>query len=177
MLGMSSPEWSRYMRDELGLAMDPAEISREVVRLMMRHYRDRLPLMNGADGAVRSLAGEWPLAMASAANREIIDLVIELAGWAGLFAVTVSAEEVAHGKPEPDVYLDAVGRLGSTPGDCVAIEDSSAGIRSAAAAGLSVVAIPNRAFPPEASVLAQADLLLGSIEELDSGAIRRAASA
>ena len=174
MLGMSSPEWSRYMREELGLAMSQDQISSAVVELMVDKYRDQLPSIPGADGAVRRLSARWALGLASASNREIIDLVMELAGWGALFEVTVSAEEVGRGKPAPDVYLEAVRRLGRRPHRCVAVEDSSAGIRSAGAAGLAVVAIPNRTYPPGPSSLALADVVVESIFVLDEEQILRA---
>jgi len=176
MLGMSSTEWSRYMRDELALPLEPEEISAAVVAILMRRYRDGLPLLPEADGAVRRIAALWPLGLASSSNREIIDLVLEVSGWAQLFRVTVSSEEVARGKPAPDVYLEAAHRLGGRPDRCVAVEDSSAGIGSAHAAGLAVVAIPNRTYPPDPDVLDQADLVLESLAELDGQAIKQAAA-
>jgi HAD superfamily hydrolase (TIGR01509 family) len=176
MLGMSSPEWSRYMREQLNLEMPLQEISPAVVELMLDRYRRELPLIAGADAAVRRLARAWPLGMASASNREVIDAVIELGGWQSLFRVTVSAEEVPRGKPAPDVYLEAVRRLDGKPAGCVAIEDSAVGIAAAHAAGLGVVAIPNRVFPPEPAALALADVVLGSIAELDGATVARAGS-
>jgi HAD superfamily hydrolase (TIGR01509 family) len=176
MLGMSSTEWSRYMRDELGLPLDPEEISAEVVRTLERRYRRQLPLLPGADEAARRIGARWPLGLASSSNREIIDLVLELTGWTDLFGVTVSSEQVERGKPAPDVYLEAVRRLGPAPERCVAIEDSGAGIGSARAAGLAVVAIPNRHYPPEPEVLEQADVVLGSLAELDEQTVARAAA-
>jgi HAD superfamily hydrolase (TIGR01509 family) len=164
------------MHEQLGLKMEPDAISAAVVELMAARYRDRLPLIEGAEEAVRRLSARWPLGLASASNRAIIDLVMQLAGWVDLFAVTVSAEEVDHGKPQPDVYLEAVRRLGEAAGQCVAIEDSSAGIRSASAAGLGVVAIPNRAFPPDSRALGLADAVLESISELGAEQILQAAS-
>jgi HAD superfamily hydrolase (TIGR01509 family) len=166
MLGMSSPEWSRYLRDELGVAMELEAINEAVVATLERRYRDALPLIPGATDAVRRLAGRWPLGLASSSNRPIIDLVLREAGIAGCFAVTVSSEEVARGKPAPDVYLEALRRLGAEPGRSVAIEDSGNGLRSAAAAGMGVVAIPNREFPPDPGALALAGVVLGSIGEL-----------
>jgi len=166
MLGMSSPEWSRYMREELGLEMEPGEISTAVAELLETMYRERLPLLAGADAAVRSLAERYPLGLASSSNRATIDLVLELAGWMDRFTTTVSSEEVAAGKPAPDVYVEASRRLALAPGECVAIEDSEVGIRAARAAGLAVVAIPNRSYRPRADVLSSADLVLASITEL-----------
>ena len=175
MMGMSSPEWSRYMHDEIGLPDPPEEIAAEVVRRLEELYRERLPVIPGAIEAVRRLGQRWPLGVASSSNRPLIDLFIELTGTAALFQATVSSEEVARGKPAPDVYLEAARRLGVDPGRAVAIEDSENGIRSAAAAGMHVIAIPNRAFPPSAEALALASVVLDSIEELQPEAVEQAA--
>ena len=175
MMGMSSPEWSRYMHDEIGLPDPPEEIAAEVVRRLEELYRERLPVIPGAIEAVRRLGQRWPLGVASSSNRPLIDLFIELTGTAALFQATVSSEEVARGKPAPDVYLEAARRLGVDPGRAVAIEDSENGIRSAAAAGMHVIATPNRAFPPSAEALALASVVLDSIEELQPEVVEHAA--
>jgi HAD superfamily hydrolase (TIGR01509 family) len=166
MMGMSSPEWSRYMRDTIGLPEEPEEISAEVVRRLEEIYRRELPLLPGAVEAVRALAARWPLGLASSSNRELIDLVLEESGLAPLFAATVSSEEVPRGKPAPDVYLEAARRLEEPPGRCAAVEDSAAGIRSAHAAGLLVVAVPNPDFPPPAEALALADEVVDTVGEV-----------
>ena len=171
MMGMSSLEWSRYMSEELGVPMTPEQISAAVAGRLERLYREHLPLLPGARRAVTSLAPRWPLAVASSANRPVLELVLELAGLGDCFAATVSSEEVPHGKPAPDVYLEAARRLSREPAGCAAVEDSASGLRSAAAAGMSVIAIPNRSFPPDAQALAKADVVLGSIEALDPGVI------
>ncbi len=166
MMGMSSPEWSRYMHEELGLAEPPAEISAEVVQRMVGLYREQLPLIPGAREAIERLAARWPLGLASSSNRPLIDLALELAGVKEYFAVAVSSEEVARGKPAPDVYLEAAARLGVEPARCAAIEDSRNGIRSAVAARMCVIAVPNRAFPPGEEALDEADAAVGSLDEL-----------
>lgn len=166
MLGMSSTEWSRYMREELALPLDPSEISAAIAELVASSYREHLPLIAGADLAVRALADRRPLGLASSSNRQTIDLVLALTNWTGRFAVTTSSEEVAAGKPASDVYLETAKRLGENPASCVAVEDSGVGIESACAAGLAVVAVPNRAYPPSADALGKADLVLDSISEL-----------
>ena len=166
MMGMSSPEWSRYMHDVIGLTEPPEEISREVVRRIEDRYRERLPLIDGAVAAIERLAARWPLGLASSSNRELIDLALELSGVDRYFGVSVSSEEVARGKPAPDVYLEAMGRLGVMPERAAAIEDSRSGIRSAKAAGMRVVAIPNPHFPPGKEALALADVVLRSLDEL-----------
>ena len=171
MMGMSSLEWSRYMRDEIGIDEEPEEISAEVVRRLERIYRDELPLLDGAVEAVERVAARWPVAVASSSNRELIDLVLELSGLARLFAATVSSEEVPRGKPSPDVYLEAARRLGVAPERCAAVEDSENGILSAKAAGMRVVAIPNPLYSPNDEALAAADEVLGSLAELTLEAI------
>jgi HAD superfamily hydrolase (TIGR01509 family) len=171
MLGMSSHEWSHYMSEQLGIALAPAAISQQVVADVEARYRANLPVIEGADQAVHRLAAHWQLGLASSSNREVIELVLSLTGWSTQFAVTVSSDEVPRGKPAPDVYLEAARRLGATPALCVAVEDSGAGIRSSKAAGLCTIAIPNRAFPPEPEILSQAEIVLGSISELDVAAV------
>lgn len=166
MMGMSSTEWSAYMHEELGVKLSPQEISDLVVSLVADLYRRRLPLLPGAHEVVTGLASRWPLALASSANRSVIELVLELADLRGCFATAVSSEEVPRGKPAPDVYLEAARRLDVAPEGCVAVEDSSNGLRSAAAAGMVVVAVPNREFPPDEDALAVADLTLDTLTEL-----------
>ena len=166
MMGMSSPEWSSYMHDELGLVESPAAINDEVVRRMLARYRADLPLIDGAVDAVRRLAAEFPLAVASSSNRPLIEAVLDQAGIAELFAEVVSSEEVARGKPAPDVYVEAARRLGVDPTRCAAVEDSSNGIRAAHAAGMRVLALPNAHYPPAPDILALADAVLASPREL-----------
>jgi HAD superfamily hydrolase (TIGR01509 family) len=173
MMGMSSVEWSRYMHDRVGLPEPPEEISAEVVRRLEEIYRRELPLIDGAAEAVERLAEHWPLGLASSSNRELIDLVLELSGLTRLFQVTVSSEEVPRGKPAPDVYLEAARRLGVAPARCAAVEDSENGIRSAKAAGMYVLAIPNRVYPPAEDALDLADAVLTSVKELTPEIIER----
>jgi HAD superfamily hydrolase (TIGR01509 family) len=175
MMGMSSTEWSRYLHEVVGLSGPPEAINRDVVDRMLARYSERLPLIDGAVDAVKRIAQQWPLGVASSSNRELIDLVLEVSGLAPYFEATVSSEEVARGKPAPDVYLEAARRLGVEPARSVAIEDSASGIRSAHAADMHVVAIPNRAFPPPAEIVALADVGLGSIGELGPDTIREVA--
>ena len=174
MMGMSSTEWSRYMHEVLGLPEPPEEINREVVQRMLGRYSEHLPLIDGAVDAVKRVAVHWPLGVASSSNRELIDHVLELSGLALYFKVTVSSEEVERGKPAPDVYLEAAQRLAVEPSCSAAIEDSANGIRSAHAAGMHVVAIPNRAFPPPPDVLALANVVLESVKELDPDVVMAA---
>jgi HAD superfamily hydrolase (TIGR01509 family) len=171
MMGMSSVEWSRYMHDVIGLKDPPGEISAEVVRRLEATYREELPLIDEAPEAVARLAERWSLAVASSSNRPIIDLVLELGGLDRFFRATVSSEEVARGKPSPDVYLEAARRLGVAPTKSAAIEDSRNGILSAKAAGMRVIAIPNKRFPPGEEALAEADVVLESISELAPAAM------
>jgi HAD superfamily hydrolase (TIGR01509 family) len=166
MMGMSSPEWAGYLHDELGVPLDPEEISDVVVRRLERIYRERLPLIDGAGEVVERLGARLPLGLASSSNREIIDLFLDLSGLGPHFAVTLSSEEVARGKPAPDVYLEVMHRMGADAADSIAVEDSENGIRAARAAGMRVVAVPNPHYPPDPTVLAEADDVVDSLHEL-----------
>jgi HAD superfamily hydrolase (TIGR01509 family) len=168
MMGMSSREWSAYLRDALGVPLSAAQINERVIQGLLRRYQTHLPLLPGATDAVHRLAQRWPLALASSSNRPVINAVLDLAGLAPFFAVTVSSEEVARGKPAPDVYLEAARQLGMIPAGCTVIEDSANGIRAGISAGMTVVAIPNREFPPPPDVLKLARVVVPDISELSA---------
>ena len=177
MLGMSSPEWSRFMHDELSVPLEPQAISAGVVERLAARYRAALPIIPGAVEAVERIASRWPLGLASSSNPEIIELVLEQSGLADRFAVALSSQETGRGKPAPDVYLAALEALGVQPRVSVAIEDSGNGIRAAHSAGMRVVAIPNPDFPPGDEALAQAAVVLNSIAELTPAVVTYSAAA
>jgi HAD superfamily hydrolase (TIGR01509 family) len=173
MMGMSAPEWSRYLHDELGVALEPAEINSRVVERLLAGYRRELPLIPGAVDAVKRVAARWPVGLASSADREVIEAVLAGSGLADTFGATVAGEEVARGKPAPDIYLEAARRLGVEPTRSAAVEDSTNGLKAAAAAGTLVVALPNREFPPEPEALELAALVLDSLDELSPELLER----
>lgn len=163
MMGMSTPEWADYLATTVGVRGDAAERTLEA---MAARYAEHLPTLPGAVEAVQRLAARWPLALVSSSARGLIDASLVSLGITDLFSVTVSTEEVASGKPAPDGYLRACELLGVHPSRAVAIEDSSNGLRSASAAGMSVIAIPHEAFPPAADALALADVIVAHLDEV-----------
>jgi HAD superfamily hydrolase (TIGR01509 family) len=166
MMGMSSKEWSSYMHDRLGVPMSPEDINDDVVRRVASAYEEHLPLLPHAVVTVRELAARWPLGVASSSNRPIIELVLERSGVRDCFAAVVSSEEVANGKPAPDVYLAVARELDVDAADCVAIEDSTNGIKAAVAAAMRTIAVPNREFRPADDVLATAAGVVPSLAEV-----------
>jgi HAD superfamily hydrolase (TIGR01509 family) len=166
LMGMSTAEWSAYISTDFGVGLTPQQVAERVVAAMAAEYSEHLPLLPGAIDAVHSLSGRYPLAVASSSPRSLIETVLDTADLASAFAAVVSSEEVPRGKPAPDVYLAAADRLSVPPKSCAAIEDSSNGLRSAAAAGLTVIAIPRPEYPPAADALASARLVLTSLTDL-----------
>jgi HAD superfamily hydrolase (TIGR01509 family) len=173
MMGMSSVEWSRYMAEQLGVPGTPEEINREIVRRMLERYGEAPPLIAGAVDAVRRAASRWPLAIASSSNPELIEVVLRVAGLSELFPVAVSSQQVARGKPAPDVYLEAARRLDVAADRCVAIEDSSNGMRSAVAAGMALIAVPNEHYPPDEDALALAAARVHTVAEITPELVER----
>jgi HAD superfamily hydrolase (TIGR01509 family) len=171
MMGMSTAEWSKYISDDFGLRLNAQQVAELVTAAMAAEYAAYLPLLPGAVAAVRDLSARWPLAVASSAPKSLIDAVLDASGLRPAFAAAVSSEEVARGKPAPDVYLEAAARLGVPPAACAAVEDSSNGLRSAAAAGLVVIAVPRPEYPPAADALRQARVVLDSLTELTTDTI------
>ena len=166
MMGMSAPEWSRYMRDTLGVPLSEADIDQRVVQRVLSAYAHALPVLPGAAAAVSRLAARWPLALASSSNRVVIEAALRGLHLEHAFRAVVSSEEVPRGKPAPDVYLEAAEQMGVRADQVVAVEDSANGIRSAVSAGMRVVAIPNREFPPPPPVLSTASVVVASLDEL-----------
>ena len=175
MMGMSSPEWSAYMHDELAVPYEPERINELVVERMAAGYAEELPLLPGAIDAVETLAARWPLGLASSSNREIINAFLDLSGLRDRFRVTTSSEEVGRGKPSPDVYLEVAARLGADTARCVAVEDSSNGLRAAAAAGMAVIAVPNPHYPPAPDALALAAATVMTPGEVTPALVERVA--
>ena len=171
MMGMSTAEWSAYMNEDFGIPLPPATIAEQVIAAMKEEYRAHLPLLPGAVEAVFALSGRWLLAVASSAPKSLIEAVLDASGMRPAFRAAVSSEEVPRGKPAPDVYLEAAARLGRPAASCAAIEDSSNGLRSAAAAGCTVIAVPRPEYPPAADAFGLARLTLDSLTELTPEAI------
>jgi HAD superfamily hydrolase (TIGR01509 family) len=167
-MGANSRGWSRIMHDRLDLELDDAEIEREIVdRVVARFARDGAPRIDGAVEAVRRIAASRPVAIASSAHRRVIDAALEATGLAGTFAVVLSSDEVEHGKPAPDVYLEVARRLGADPARALVVEDSKNGVLAGKAAGMTVVLIPNHAVPPAPGAVEAADIVLDRLAELD----------
>jgi HAD superfamily hydrolase (TIGR01509 family) len=171
MMGMSTMEWAGYLSGELGVDLPPEQVAALVIERMTARYRDRLPFMSGAADAVRRMAERWPLGLASSSPPVLIDAVLDAAGIRQLFPVAMSTERVAHGKPAPDIYLAVAERMGVRPDRCVAVEDSSNGLRSAAAAGLAVIAVPHPRYPPDPDALDKARLVLPGLAGLAPAAV------
>ena len=166
MMGMNTAEWSRHLSEDIGIPQPPERVATDVLAEMAARYRTSLPLIPGAVDAVHRLGERFTLGLASSSARVIVDQVLETAGLTGAFRVTLSTEEVPRGKPHPDVYVEAARLLGFPPAECAAIEDSSNGLRAAAAAGLAVVAVPHGVYPPAPDALAKASLVVHGVDEL-----------
>jgi HAD superfamily hydrolase (TIGR01509 family) len=172
LMGMSTGEWARYLSDELGVGRTDEQVATDVVDEMVRRYTASVPLIPGADAVVRELARSWPLGLASSSPPRLIEAVLTTSGLADTFAVALSTEGMPHGKPAPDIYLAVANRLGQDSAACVAVEDSSNGVRSAAAAGMFVIAVPDRRYPLDHDARRRADLVVDSLAAVTPDAVR-----
>jgi HAD superfamily hydrolase (TIGR01509 family) len=171
LMGMSTAEWSRYLAHDLGVGLPPPEVAAAVISAMAARYAEHLPLMPGAADAVREMAVRWPLGLASSAPQSLIEVVLDAAGLRPQFQVALSSENVARGKPAPDIYLTVAQRMGARQDGCVAVEDSSNGVRSAAAAGMTVIAVPHPKYPLAPDARSSVRLVLASLTELTPDAV------
>ncbi|MCI0584044.1 MAG: HAD family phosphatase [Chloroflexi bacterium] len=173
LMGANTAGWARIMRERLGLVeADESAIGDSIVARVAERYAGGAPVIDGAVGTVRRIAARWPVAIASSAHRRVIDAALEATGLRETIAVVVSSDEVAHGKPAPDVYLEAARRLGVAPAACLVIEDSINGLRAGKAAGMTTILVPNASVPPAPGAEAIADLVLERLSDLDPVALR-----
>ena len=168
-MGANSAGWGRIMRDRLDLDLPVPEIVDAIVGRVVERYAVRgAPVIDGAGELVRRLAAEgMPLAVASSAHRAVIDAALGALGIDQLFQVVLTSDQVAHGKPAPDVYLLAARELGVDPVDCLVVEDSLNGVLAGRAAGMTVVLVPNEAVPPAPGAREAASLVLERLTDLD----------
>lgn len=166
MMGMSTPEWSRYLVEDLGADLSADAAAETVIDRMAQRYETEPPLLPDAAETVTEIAQQCPVAIASSAPPRIIQAFLDVARLTGTVGYTVSSEQVGAGKPAPDVYLDAARGLGVVAAECAAVEDSSSGLRAAVAAGMTVFAVPNPHFPPAEHVLRDVHRVLGALAEL-----------
>ncbi len=176
-MGANSRGWARIMRERLALApASEPEIESAIVDMVVARYRaEGAPRIPGAVEAARRIAAQLPVAVASSAHRAVITAALAASGLASVLRIAVSSDEVAHGKPAPDVYLEAARRLEVDPSGCLVVEDSLNGVRAGRAAGMIVVLVPNASVPPAPEAAGLADLVLDRLDQLDPGAVRRAA--
>ncbi|TRY19038.1 HAD family phosphatase [Tessaracoccus rhinocerotis] len=165
MMGMSTPEWALHLVEVVGLPMTPEDAARLTIEHMARRHETDLKVLPGAVAAVRLLAQEYPMAVASSSPRLLIESAVHALGLDDAFPVRVSTEEVAAGKPAPDGFLRAAELLGVDPTRCVAFEDSTNGIKSALNAGMKVIVVPPHFHRPADELLAQTRVL-DSLEDL-----------
>lgn len=171
-MGANSRAWSAIMRERLALDMPDDEIERAIVDAVVERYRrSGAPLIDGAVETVHRIAATRPVGLASSAHRDVIDAALRATGLADTFAVVVSSDEVDHGKPAPDVYLEAARRLGVDSVTCLVVEDSRNGILAAKAAGMIAVLVPNASVPPAPGTEELADIVLERLDDLDPDAI------
>lgn len=164
--GDNTQQWAAYLRRVMGFPLTEGEIINRVIGGIIADYSKHIPLIPGAVEAVVRMAARYPLGLASSSPRAVIAFVLQRSGLERLFSAWVSSDDVACGKPAPDVYLHCCDLLGASPGDCVAVEDSRFGIRAAKAAGMKVIAVPNPDLPLDSEAEALADMMLGSIDGL-----------
>jgi HAD superfamily hydrolase (TIGR01509 family) len=173
-MGSNSRQWSETMRRRLALDLPAAEIEKAIVDAMVERYEaEGAPAIDGAVETVRRLAARWPLALASSSHRRVIDAALSDTGLDDAFRVVISSDEVEHGKPAPDVFVEAARRLGVDPSDVLVVEDSLNGLKAAGRAGMTAVLVPNRSIPPAPGAEAEADVVLDRIADLDPEAIVR----
>jgi len=171
-MGVSTREWSGYMIRRLGLGLSADAVEARIIGFIKAEYARAIPFLPGAIDAVRLASLHYRVGIASGSHRDLVDAVALDPRLRGKFEAIAYADDVAAGKPKPDVYLAAARKLNLAPGSCVCLEDSANGILSGVAAGMKVIAVPDPAFPPPTAILAKAARVLASLTEVNLNLLR-----
>jgi HAD superfamily hydrolase (TIGR01509 family) len=167
LLGRSTPDWSERMRRRLQLNHMTADaLAQEIIGRVLIAFNQGVPQRPGAARALETLSAHYPLALASGSPRELMECAMQQTGFARYFQSLLCGDDVQCGKPNPEIYLRTLDRLGVKAHQAAGIEDAPNGIRALRAAGMSVVAAPCPEFPLDADVLALADVQIASLEQL-----------
>jgi len=151
----------RYIREHMGIDLEPEAIVEELLDGVVAQVRERVPWCPGAVDLLTDLrAAEVPCALVTMSYLRFVDPILAALP-ADAFGVVVTGDMVDNGKPHPEPYLEAAARLGVDPAACLAIEDSDTGATSAAAAGCTVLCVPNHVPIPPGDGRLFADSLVG----------------
>jgi HAD superfamily hydrolase (TIGR01509 family) len=167
LMGRSTAAWIEYVAEKLQGRLVREEIFDETMRGMVSQYHaGNVRVMPGADEAIRYCATTFSLGLASGSPRVLIDAALRSNDWEQYFSEVVSSDEVAHGKPAPDVYSRAFSRLGVDPRSTVVVEDSESGILAGKASQAFVIAVPNERLMPSPAGLRAADVVIPSLRSI-----------
>lgn len=167
LMGVRTSVWVEYVTDKLGGSMTRDEVFRSIVGFMASAYeRGDVRVLPGASEALEYCAGRYRVGLASGSPRQLIDAALNGAGWCRYFEEVVSSDECARGKPDPDVYLAIMNRMGLRPEATVVVEDSPAGILAGKAAGAKAIAVPGGYTAPDNEALLVADAVIDSLHSL-----------
>ncbi|BDI08083.1 HAD family hydrolase [Sphaerotilus microaerophilus] len=179
-MGCNTRMWSRIMVERLQLqerlGMDDAAIAKEIKARLLAKYEAHLPEREGAVASVLRVAQKYKVALASGSPNELATHVMKVTGLDQVFLATMYGDDVTHGKPAPDIYLEVLKKIGVAPEQAVGIEDSGNGIRSLRAARMGIVAAPGPEFPLSEEVLALADVRIEHMAEVNPELIEQAAA-
>ena len=141
--GVPSRKVAGLLGKHHGLKLDPARVARDKEDIYMASLQ-RLELIGPVVEFARAASRTRPIALASGGTRDVVTSTLSKTGLAPLFRVVVTADDVEHGKPAPDMFLLAARRMGVEPGRCLVFEDGEPGIQAAEAAGMKWVRVPSR---------------------------------
>ena len=141
--GVPTRRVAELLAEHYGLTIDPDHVFHEKEALFTG-LMDGVGLIDPVVAFARSLAGRRPMAIASGGPRDIVHHTLKHVGLSSLFSIVVTADDVVHGKPAPDMFLRAASLMGVAAARCLVFEDAEPGIKAAGAAGMDVVRVPSR---------------------------------
>lgn len=172
LMGVSTSFWIEYMSEKLQRKISSKVIEEGILNKMVSYYHaGDVTLMPGAQNALEFCYSRYKLGLASGSPRKLIEAALTGANWSRYFAEVLSSDEVAKGKPAPDVYLEVIRRLGIPASETVVVEDSGSGVLAGHTAGTKVVAVPDEHLKPSPDTVDKAHVVIDSLVSFDSALI------
>jgi len=167
-LGVSTKTWVSYLKNKLEDRLTPDEIQNRVIFKMKNMYRNGEVMSKpGADQALKFCKdNKFILGLASGSHKELLFIALKSKLWEDYFDEILSSDDLKHGKPAPDIYIEILRRLKVKPEESIVLEDSKDGITAGAAAKSNVIAVPGKEYPVPEYVLNSAKRVIESLFEL-----------
>lgn len=165
-MGVSTETWVNYVYNFADQKFTKEEVLHGITDRMKTYYKNgEIDLMPGANEALQFAKNNFKVGLASGSYKDLLYGAVKSNNWESIFEEILSSDDIERGKPQPDIYLEVMKRLGVLPEECIVLEDSRDGIKAGVAAGAKVITVPSKDVPVPPEVLDSAYAVIDSLND------------